>query len=293
MPETLLEYIHHLQDKINQHPYSIEENFLHLPFDESIISRVKESISKSRAKPTSLKHIVAIGIGGSCWGAKAVYDALKSERSLEKPLTKMHFLDQIEPDIIEKLALKLQNCSTDQVAIINISKSGTTAETAINHKLLRESLKNKTFPELFIRGESATNNSTQKEESVLTLPDKVGGRFSVFSSVGLLPLELAGVDTKSLLEGARQATKEIFSNPQKITQRVLSIFEAYQQEKSVYNIFIFSKELISLAEWQKQLLGESLGKDEKGLLPMISQGCLLYTSPSPRDRTRSRMPSSA
>ena len=262
--QKLQDYLQQLKEIAFDPIYTTKESFLALPFDETVLQKTKEAILKTGVNPTSLKHIIVIGIGGSCWGARAIYDALKSE----KPLAEMHFLDQIEPDNIEKLALKLQDYSTDQVAIINISKSGTTAEVTTNYKLLKETHPNRNFPEFFIRGESAT----KKEDNVLTLPDKVGGRFSVFSTVGLLPLELAGIDTEALLEGARQATKEVFVDPQNLMQQISSIFEAYQKEKTVYNMFVFSKELLSLAEWQKQLLGESLGKDKKGLLPVISQG---------------------
>lgn len=267
MQETLQTYLKQLKKIADQEGYTTEESFLHLPFDAAILEQVKTTISQADLNPANLKHIIAIGIGGSCLGAKAIYDALKLERTLPQ----MHFLDQVEPDIISQIIDQIKDCKKDEVAILNISKSGTTIETAINYALLKEVLpNNKAYIEFFITGDSSP---ITPNKLVLTLPNNVGGRFSALTSVGLLPLELAGVDTKALLEGAREATEEIFSTKQdELIDSVLQIFEAYTKGKEVYNMFVFSKELISWAEWQKQLIGESLGKDGKGLLPMISVG---------------------
>ncbi|MBP8960992.1 hypothetical protein KBG31_02065 [Patescibacteria group bacterium] len=265
MQHNLTNYLQKLKESTFQTSYTTGESFLHLPFDTTVLKTTKDAILSAKIDVNEIKHIVVIGIGGSCWGAKAVYDALKNV----KPLPEMHFLDQIEPDIIEQLSLKLRECPEEQAIIVNISKSGTTTEVATNYDLLKGSLSNKNFPEFFIRGKSATN---KEKENILTLPDNVGGRFSVFSAVGLLPLELARVETTSLLEGAKTATKEFYANPTELTQQITSIEEAYKKGNLVYNMFVFTKELLSLAEWQKQLLGESLGKDKKGILPMISEG---------------------
>jgi glucose-6-phosphate isomerase len=267
MHETLQNYLKQLKEIIYQDGYSIEESFLHLPFDPKIKEDVEKAINEVDLAKEAIKHIVVIGIGGSCWGAKAIYDALKTE----KPLAQMHFLDQIEPDIIEQVVNQIKDCSANEVAILNISKSGTTTEVATNYSLLKKALPaEKKFTEFFIRGESFPKI---EKEITVTMPDTVGGRFSGFTAVGILPLELAGVDTTTLLDGARKATEDILNQGQEnLIQSVTEVFEAYTNGREVYNMFVFSKELLSLAEWQKQLIGESLGKDKKGLLPMISLG---------------------
>lgn len=278
MRDSLQNYLDQLQTQVYSPEHNSPESFLHLPFDDEVQKSVAEAIKRSGVQRELLKYIVVIGIGGSCWGSKAVYDAIEGVKK-GKNFPKLRFLDQIEPDKIQSLAQELQECSPEQAVVINISKSGTTAETTINYKLLKEALSKeddaKNFPEFFIRGENSLKNALPakiEKEHILTLSEAVGGRFSAFSAVGLLPLELAGIDTKSWKQGGKDATSGFLLHPEDLIQRVLSIFEQYQQGRVVYNLFVFSKELISLAEWEKQLFGESLGKNQNGLLPMISTG---------------------
>lgn len=278
MRDLLQSFLDQLQTQLYNPKYDSPESFLHLPFDDEIQKAVATAIKTSGVQKELLKCIVVIGIGGSCWGPKAVYDSIKGLKK-NKDIPKMYFLDQIDPDKIQFLAQELQEYSPQQAILVNISKSGATAETIINDKLLKEALskggKSKNFPEFIIRGENSVKNAliakTEKEH-ILTLPEAVGGRFSTFSAVGLLPLDLVGIDTQSWRQGGQDATADFLSHPENLTQKALSIFEQYQHGKIVYNLFVFSQDLISLAEWEKQLIGESLGKNQKGILPMISTG---------------------
>ncbi len=244
--------------------YNKSENFIALPLDERIVQTIGACVKdKLKERP---KLIVVIGIGGSNLGAKAIYDALKEKEKL----IPMEFLDQIDQKRIEGISAKIQKIPSKNVVLITTSKSGSTIETRVNYALLATSLA-KTFKEInkfVVTGENARDVF---EGCRINIPDAVGGRFSVFSAVGLLPLGLAGIDIKSLLEGAVSINVDALKG-EKLPKETFKVYTKYKKGKNLYNIFVFSDELISLGHWTKQLIGESLGKNKKGFIPMVSVG---------------------
>ena len=252
--------------------YSSPEAFINLPFDENNIKRVMEV-----AKETSETDlIIVIGIGGSSLGAKAVYKALEKQKPTH--LQQIIFLDQINLEKIQALVEELETNQKSSV-IVTISKSGKTFETLKNHEILRKSLPKSVQPkEIIITEETSDLALKAKEEKIPTLniPEKVGGRFSIFSPVGLLPLALAKIDIVELLKGAMLARQKLLNKNSAETAETLTqlkqVFQNYQEGKEIYNIFIFSPRLKTLGLWYQQLLAESLGKKGMGPFPTVSEG---------------------
>ncbi len=244
--------------------YNKPENFIALPLDERIVQSIGACVkTKLKERP---KLVIVIGIGGSNLGTKAVYDALKEKEKL----VSIEFLDQINPKRIEEVATKIRKISPKSVVLITISKSGSTIETRVNYALLATTLAN-TFKEInkfVVTGENAKDVF---EGCRINIPQNVGGRFSVFSAVGLLPLGLAGVNIKTFLEGAVSVNVDALKS-ERLPKETFKIYTKYKKGKNLYNLFVFSEELISLGHWTKQLIGESLGKDRKGFIPMVSVG---------------------
>jgi len=268
MQETLETYLQNLTEISKSKDYSSSETFMNLPFDENNIKRVMEVAKEA----PETDFIVVIGIGGSSLGAKAVYDALENRKMT---LTKIIFLDQINIEKIQTLVEELIS-SQKTATIVTISKSGKTFETVKNYKIVQEALpKNIRFKEIFITGENSdlALKAKRDEKTTLYIPEKVGGRFSIFSPAGLLPLALAKFNIIELLKGGMEARQESLSkNSEEIIDQIRQVFQNYQNGKEIYNIFIFSSKLKTLGLWYQQLLAESLGKDGVGLLPTVSEG---------------------
>lgn len=117
--------------------------------------------------------------------------------------------------------------------------------------------------------------AVKKQISVLTIPKKVGGRFSVFSAVGLFPLAILGVNINNIVNGAQKArdlalSTDFHTNPSLISAIVL--FLQLKKGKNINDTFIFLPQLESLGKWYRQLMGESIGKDGKGITPTVSIG---------------------
>ncbi|MBD3365866.1 hypothetical protein GF360_00815 [candidate division WWE3 bacterium] len=265
MALELATYLDSLSQTLKKEGYSTEESFLKLPFDEDNLREVMEA-----TKNLNVTDVFVIGIGGSSLGTKAIYEALFSYTN---PSTKLHFLDQINVEKIQYLVKDLEKKDPKKTAFITISKSGKTLETRKNYELLKEHLPWKAgFHEILITGKDSEFPINREKATTLTIPQEVGGRFSVFSPVGLVPLALTKIDVVQLLKGAMQATKEISENPEKTIKNVTEVFENYKNGKKIYNIFVFSPKLKTLAFWYQQLLGESLGKENKGFFPAVSEG---------------------
>lgn len=220
--------------------------------------------------------VVVIGVGGSYLGAKAVQDALSPyfEKSGDDP--EVIFAGQnLSGTYMKQL---LQYISDKEVAVIVISKSGTTTEPAIAFRILLEYMEGRYGTSASERIVAITDKSAGALRELtnrsgfasFVVPDDVGGRFSVFTPVGLLPLAVAGIDIKQLLAGAKDAVQE-FSTAD------ISSNSAYQYAAlrnhlldEGFNIEIlasFAPRFATFHEWWKQLFGESEGKDGKGIYP--------------------------
>ena len=219
--------------------------------------------------------VVVVGIGGSYLGAKALVDLFKPYFS--KETTELLFAGQnLDDEYLSELLAYLDNRN---FAVIVISKSGTTLEPAIAFRLLYQKQIEK-YGLLGLKERIVV--ITDKEKGALRelvnkhalksfiVPDNVGGRFSVLTAVGLLPIAVAGIDIKELISGAGKASvefqKETIDNP---AIRYAVYRNLLYQESFSNEIMVYSKpKWNAFAEWWKQLFGESEGKDLKGIFPV-------------------------
>lgn len=228
------------------------------------------------------KDLVVLGIGGSSLGALCVINALQHPyRNLQKDGKglRVHFVDNVDPDVVHGLMEVLEPSST----LINvISKSGTTAETMSAYLAFKQWLQDDlgdsyqdhivatTDPESGILRPLAEKEGYQ----TFVVPPTVGGRFSVLSAVGLLPIALAGIDIEALLEGAAEANKliqkPIMENP--IKQAALIQYLAYRRGKPISVLMPYSTRLRYLSDWFVQLWAESLGKAENRDGSLVHEG---------------------
>lgn len=235
-----------------------------------------ENVAKSLRE--SCEVVVAIGIGGSYLGAKAVIEALSDSfaayRQGEAP--KVLFAGQnIGEDYLYELKDFLKG---KKFGIIVISKSGTTTEPAIAFRMLKEQLEaelgkaeaSKRIIAITDAKRGALRQlATEEGYKTFVIEDNVGGRFSVLTPVGLLPIAVAGFDIKALMEGAIEMEKATVaaneSNPSflyAITRNAL-----YKAGKKIEILVNYNPKLHYFGEWWKQLYGESEGKDNKGIFP--------------------------
>ncbi len=225
--------------------------------------------------------VVVIGIGGSYLGAKAVIEALSNsfymyQKQNDYPLV-LFAGQNIGEDYMAEL---LQVLNNKKYGIICISKSGTTTEPAIAFRLLKDHLENKVgksaAKELIVAITDARKGAlrtlaTQEGYKTFVIPDDVGGRFSVLTPVGLLPIAVAGFSIEKLIEGAR-AMEEATSADKKFDENIAAIYAAtrfslYKSGKKIELLANYHNKLAYVAEWWKQLYGESEGKENKGIFP--------------------------
>ncbi len=222
--------------------------------------------------------VVCIGIGGSYLGAKAVIEALSNAFAAYKDDKKPHIVfagQNIGEDYLYELQEYLQG---KKFGIIVISKSGTTTEPAIAFRLLKEQLEKAEGKAEAAKHIVAITDAkrgalrqlaTEEGYKTFVIEDSVGGRFSVLSPVGLLPIAVAGYDIKALLEGARTMQEET-KNPG--CDNLACVYAAtrnalYRAGKKIEILVNYNPKLHFLAEWWKQLYGESEGKEHKGIFP--------------------------
>lgn len=254
--------------------------WVHLP--SSISAAEIEAIEKQAAKlREKAEVIICIGIGGSYLGAKAVLEAMSDPfRFLHKEQTAPVVLfagQNISEDYTYEL---LEAVKEHSIATIVISKSGTTTEPAIAFRLIKAEIEKrygkKEAAERIVaitdkaRGALKTL-ATNEGYPTFVIPDDVGGRFSVLTPVGLLPLAAAGVDIAALVRGAQEMERATADgtpfgqNPAAVYAAVRN--ELYNGGKKVEILGSYEPKLQYINEWWKQLYGESEGKDQKGIFP--------------------------
>ena len=210
--------------------------------------------------PKDVETIAVIGIGGSSLGAKAVYEFMKPVKDLSR---KLYFFESTDPINITDLLSKFD---VEKTHFLVISKSGSTVETFSIYKYIY-SLQSDSSAYTFITDPDSPLEKYAKEikASVLHLPDNVGGRFSVLSTVGLVPLAMCGIDIESLLGGARSIKNSFFDHGY-IRDILLNKAVYYAKNHAQYNInciFAYSETLKYFCQWYVQLWGESLGKHQR------------------------------
>jgi len=210
--------------------------------------------------PSSVKSIAVIGIGGSSLGAKAVYEFLRPKEKLTR---KLYFFESTDPSNIQNILSKID---VNKTHFLVISKSGTTVETFAIYKYILSLQPNPDCYTFITDPNSALEKYAHEiDAKVLHLPKNVGGRFSVLSVVGLVPLALCGIDIKALLTGANSVKTSFFE--QGYLENILlkkSLFYAKNHAQYHINcIFAYSESLKYFCEWYVQLWGESLGKKQR------------------------------
>lgn len=251
--------------------------WLHLPssVDEALIADIENT---ARTLREECEYVVAIGIGGSYLGAKAVISALTDSFADLKPATgaRVVFAGQnIGEDYTNELVALLKG---KKFGIIVISKSGTTTEPAIAFRILKEMLEKQEGKDYAAKHIVAVTDAargalrklaTEEGYATYVIPDNVGGRFSVLTPVGLLPIAVAGLDIRALLAGAKameEATaKACDCNLSYLYAKTRNTL--YKQGKKIEILVNYNPKLHFLAEWWKQLYGESEGKDNLGIFP--------------------------
>ena len=254
--------------------------WLHLPssISEALLSDIEATAESLRSQ---CEAVVVIGIGGSYLGAKAVIDALSNTfvwMSADKKNPIVLYAGQnIGEDYLYELQEILKNKS---FGIINISKSGTTTEPAIAFRLLKKQLENQVGKEVAKKRIVAITDAskgalrklaTMEGYKTFVIPDNVGGRFSVLTPVGLLPIAVAGFDIRKLVAGAVEMEK-LCGDQVPFAQNPAAIYAAtrnalYKAGKKTEILANFNPKLHFFAEWWKQLYGESEGKDHLGIFP--------------------------
>ena len=255
--------------------------WLHLPtsITPEFIAEIQAVADTLRAK---CEVVVVAGIGGSYLGARAVIEALGNSfawliRDGKNP-TILFAGNNIGEDYLAELTDYLKD---KKFGVINISKSGTTTETALTFRLLKKQCEaqmgKETAKEVIVavtdakRGAARTCADKEGYKSFV-IPDNVGGRFSVLTPVGLLPIACAGFDIKALVTGAQdmeKATGVDVPFAENIAARYAAVRNALYQEggKKIEIMVNYQPKLHFISEWWKQLYGESEGKDGKGIFP--------------------------
>ena len=250
--------------------------WLDLPvnYDKEEFARIKEAAKKIREDSDVL---LVAGIGGSYLGARAVVEAVKGlyHNDTEDGL-KIYFCgNTISPTYLNDI---IKVTKGKRFSINVISKSGTTTETALAFRVLRKLLEDSVGPEeankrIYATTDRAKGTLKQLADAqgwpTFVVPDDVGGRYSVLTAVGLLPIACAGIDIDAMMKGAADA-REAYSVCSKdndayryaMTRNIL-----YRKGKVVETLAAFEPDFTMMNEWYKQLFGESEGKDQKGLMP--------------------------
>ncbi|PLY11626.1 MAG: glucose-6-phosphate isomerase [Sulfurimonas sp.] len=226
---------------------------------------------KKYAKSVKQKNIVVIGIGGSTLGTYAIYKFLKYSKNLTK---KLYFLETTDPIDIKS---KLENIDLNDTLFIVISKSGTTIETISIFKYINSLITCDRDNTLVITENDSKLNEYAKANKIKSfeIPKNVGGRFSVFSAVGLVPLAIVGIDIDEILHGAKKRHDSFFTQG-KTYARIVKKARFFIEYKNSFNInvvFSYSSRLEGFNKWYIQLWGESLGKvdinsSRQGLTPI-------------------------
>ena len=284
--KSILEYKEQVENihKDLHRRVSDEKDFvgwLELPtnYDKEEFKRIKKAAEKIRKESDIL---LVIGIGGSYLGARAVIEALTSSFNDMLPAEQRKFPqilyvgNNLSSNYINEL---IEYIGDKDFSVNVISKSGTTTEPAIAFRIFREILENKYGID---EARSRIYATTDKNKGALktlaenegyerfVVPDNVGGRYSVLSAVGLLPIATAGLNIDKLMEGARVAQEKYMDPSLKYNEcyRYAVIRNIlYKLYKTTEILVNYEPKMHSFTEWWKQLFGESEGKDQKGIFP--------------------------
>ena len=241
-------------------------------YDKEEFARIKKAAQEIRE---NYDVLVVAGIGGSYLGARCAIEALRGLYPTDK-LEIIYFGNTLSSTYIAQVLKYLEN---KKFAINVISKSGTTTETSVAFRLLKELLIKQVGKENASKAIYATTDKArgalkkeadEEQYQTFVIPDDIGGRYSVITAVGLLPIAAAGLDIDALMNGCAAAQKD-FDNPDLKTNLAYqyAVCRNYflNHNKQVELFVTYEPHFTQIGEWLKQLFGESEGKDKKGLLP--------------------------
>ncbi|MCI8759668.1 MAG: glucose-6-phosphate isomerase [Clostridia bacterium] len=255
--------------------------WLELPtnYDKKEFAKIKKAAKKIKKESDIL---VVIGIGGSYLGARAVIESLTSsfynmlsDKQRKYPQI-LYVGNNLSPNYINEL---IEYIGNKDFSVNVISKSGTTTEPAVAFRIFREILENKYGID---EARSRIYATTDKEKGALktlaenegyeqfVVPNNIGGRYSVLTAVGLLPIATAGIDIDKLMEGARVGQERYNDGNLKYNecyQYAVARNILYEQEKNIEILVNYEPKMHYFTEWWKQLYGESEGKEKKGIFP--------------------------
>lgn len=252
---------------------------LPVDYDKEEFARIQKSAAKIQEDSEVL---LVIGIGGSYLGARAAIEFLRHNfyNMVPREVRKTPEIYYVGNSISSTYLKHLMDVIGDRDFSVNIiSKSGTTTEPAIAFRIFKEMLEKKYGKEEAAKRIYATtdkergalkNLATEEGYETFVVPDDVGGRFSVLTAVGLLPIAVSGADIQKLMEGAAAARERALNDPFEQNDAVLYAAVRnilHRKGKSVEILANYEPSLHYVSEWWKQLYGESEGKDQKGIFP--------------------------
>lgn len=255
--------------------------WINLPHDTSLYEKIKSFADKVKEEER-YEHLVVIGIGGSSLGSQALIESINSplwnrlSRAKRKGFLTVDFIDNLDPIVIRNVYNRLK---FEKTLFLVVSKTGGTLETVVPMLVARE-----WFGENFYRQCVFVTNeqkgllfelSKKYSAPLYPIPENVGGRYSIFSSVGLLPAALCGLDLTEIREGLLYAEKLCQEKDIKINTAVsiaLCAYFSYVAGKNIFVLMPYSSCLRKFVEWFVQLWAESIGKAKKGSTPGIAIG---------------------
>lgn len=244
-------------------------------YDKEEFARIKAAAEKIKSNSDIL---IVIGIGGSYLGARAAIELLKSPlyNNMKKDTPDIYYIgNSINPTYLNEV---ISLCEGKDFSVNVISKSGTTTEPALAFRIFKKMVEDKYGKDgakdrIFATTDKARgtlkNLSDTEGYETFVIPDDVGGRFSVLTAVGLLPIAVAGCDVDALMKGAAKAQADFsvdFDNNDCYKYAALRNI-LYRKGKSVEMLVSYDPSFVMMSEWYKQLFGESEGKDNKGIFP--------------------------
>lgn len=249
-----------------------EVTFYKSIYDENISQLTASSECARKILDTQqFTDVLFLGIGGSCLGPKSALEALEHRRQNQ---LRFHFIDNVDPIDWD---LRTRQLDRDHTLIVCVTKSGTTFETLAQFQIAWQWIQYKASHVVCITDPIKGDLRTfAKLHSITTLDIEpgIGGRFSIFSPVGLFALELAGLDAYELIEGA-QGVHQAIEHSTSVTSPLHQLARYYIRHASEYTTHVmmpYSTRLKFISEWFVQLWGESLGKNLKGFTPLASVG---------------------
>lgn len=275
--QDLLQVTPQLKKEINQMnqaahlQYDDHRASINLPFDTKMIAQVKTLITQK--KKLHPRYMIVVGIGGSNLGTIAVQEAVLGKLyNNVTPGIQVLYADTVDSDLMNTFCMMIESAlkKGENILINGISKSGHTTETTANFEILLHLLQrlNKEYAQQVVITSDSSSEFyalAQKENfDVLEIPKNIGGRYSVFSPVGLFPLGILGIDIDELIHGVQVMRERCLSptvneNPAALGAAMIYLHKMKGQ--TIHDLFLFSPDLESVGRWYRQLMGESIGKE--------------------------------